>query len=293
MGHRGEPFKSDMSGPITVFMPAYRAEATIVHAVRSVLAQTHADWRLVIIADDDTDYEALLGGAGIRDPRFTFLTSGAVGGGSSRARNIGLEAIDCTHAAILDADDRMKPQKLARAAVLLEDHAIVSTALDVMDEQFHHLRFVGTGASRPLTASEHKWTSFSMDSMLVWDRRRTDARYDPTLPNMTDLDFLLKLWAHVPGGYHLGEPLHDYVKIPTSMSNAPGFTGRMIRSKRLLLERLGQGHYPMADPGAAESVARFLRVSLAAEKAYPAALAANPEALFEDTIEPMLHAAAE
>ena len=80
-----------------------------------------------------------------------------------------------------------------------------------------------------------------MDSMLCWDRRKTDARYDPALPNMTDLDFLLKLWATVPGGYHLGTPLHDYVKVPTSMSNAPGFTERMIKSKRLILERLGQG----------------------------------------------------
>ena len=86
-----------------------------------------------------------------------------------------------------------------------------------------------------------------MDSMLCWDRRKTDARYDPALPNMTDLDFLLKLWAHVPGGYHLGTPLHDYVKVPTSMSNAPGFTERMIHSKKLILSRLAEGHYPMAD----------------------------------------------
>lgn len=277
-----------MASPITVFMPAYRAEGTIVPAVQSVVNQTFSDWRLVIVADDGADYEAVLGRAGLRDERFTFLSSGKVKGGSSRARNIGLDAVDSAHGAILDADDRMKPQKLALASEALDHYPIVSCALDVMDEQFRHLRFVGDGADQAMPAADHKWTSFSMDSMLCWDRRKTDARYDPALPNMTDLDFLLKLWAHVPGGYHLGTPLHDYVKVPTSMSNAPGFTERMIHSKRLILSRIADGHYPMADARAAESVTAFLRISLDAEAAYPDALARNPDALFEDTIEPLL-----
>jgi glycosyltransferase involved in cell wall biosynthesis len=277
-----------MAHPITVFMPAYRAEPTIAEAVQSVVNQTFADWRLVIIADDDADYEAVLGRAGLRDARFTFLSSGKVKGGSSRARNIGLDVVDSAFGAILDADDRMKEGKLAAASHALDEHPIVSCALDVMDEGFRHLRFVGQGDDRPMSAADHKWTSFSMDSMLCWDRRKTDARYDPALPNMTDLDFLLKLWEHVPGGYHLGTPLHDYVKIPTSMSNAPGFTERMIRSKTLILTRLAEGHYPMADGSARESVSDFLTVSLQAEAAYPAALEANPDALFEDTIEPLL-----
>jgi hypothetical protein len=242
----------------------------------------------VIVADDDVDYEAVLGRAGLRDTRFTFLGSGKVRGGSSRARNVGLDAIDCDFGAILDADDRMKPHKLALAAGALDHYPIVSCALDVMDEGFRHLRFVGEGPDRAMSAADHKWTSFSMDSMLCWDRRKTDARYDPELPNMTDLDFLLKLWARVTGGYHLGTPLHDYVKVPTSMSNAPGFTERMIRSKHLILSRLAEGHYPLADERARESVEAFLRVSLEAEAAYPAALAVNPSALFEDTIEPLL-----
>ncbi len=277
-----------MAHPITVFMPAYRAEPTIAAAVQSVVNQTFTDWRLVIVADDDADYEAVLGRAGLRDSRFTFLSSGKVKGGSSRARNIGLDAVDSAYGAILDADDRMKPEKLAAASRALDKYPIVSCALDVMDEEFRHLRFVGTGDDRAMSAADHKWTSFSMDSMLCWDRRKTDARYDPALPNMTDLDFLLKLWAKVAGGYHLGTPLHDYVKIPTSMSNAPGFTERMIHSKQLILSRLAEGHYPMADERARESVERFLRMSLEAEAAYPAALAKNPDALFEDTIEPLL-----
>jgi len=150
---------------------------------------------------------------------------------------------------------------------------------------------VGAGPDRVLRASEHKWVSLSMDTMLVWDRRRADARYDPDLPNMTDLDFLMGLYRTAESEMYLGTPLHDYVKISSSMSNGAGFTERMIHSKTLLLKRLEEGFYPMADPAAAEAIAAFLRLSLEAEKLYPQVLAQRPGALFEDTIEPMIRAA--
>jgi hypothetical protein len=72
------------------------------------------------------------------------------------------------------------------------------------------------------------------------------------------------------------------------MSNGPGFSQKMIASKRELLARLEAGRYPMADPAGPAGIAQFLQISLQAEESYPAALAANPGLLFEDHIEPML-----
>ena len=72
------------------------------------------------------------------------------------------------------------------------------------------------------------------------------------------------------------------------MSNGPGFSEKMIRSKQVLLQRLSAGHYPMADASGPAGIARFLAISLAAEATYPAALADRPGLLFEDHIEPML-----
>jgi hypothetical protein len=72
------------------------------------------------------------------------------------------------------------------------------------------------------------------------------------------------------------------------MSNGEGFTERMIRSKRSLLDRLEHGHYRFAAPDAAEGLIDFLTLSLAAEAAYPDAMAARPGLLFEDHLEPML-----
>lgn len=282
-----------MSGRFSVIMPAYAAEKTIVPATRSVLAQTYENWELVIVSDDGQDYEKLLAGAGIADRRIRHLSSGQVRGGASRARNIALDAISTDYAAILDADDRFKPGKLALCAQALESHAIVSTALDVMNDSFVHLRFVGVRTDTVLTAGQHKWVNFSMDSMVAWDRRRADARYEPGLPNLTDLDFLMKLYRTSATSFHLGTALHDYVKMRVSMSNGPGVTERMIGVKTLLLDRLAQGYYSMADTRAAEGISAFLRISLEAERRYESALREQPDLLFEDNLEPMLNAQAQ
>lgn len=275
---------------VAVVIPAYKAETLIEEAVRSVLAQTHADWEAWIVTDDGEDYEELLGRAGLVDKRFHFLSSGRVGAGASRARNLALDRIQTPYVAILDADDRMKPRKLELAVAALAEQPIVASALDVMDQAYNRLRLVGDGPDRVLTPGAYKFVNLSMDSMIVWDRRRCDARYDLELTNMTDLELLMQLWRTAGSVHHLGTPQHDYIKLATSMSNGIGVTEKMIAAKKTLLSRLETNQYRFAAPGTAEGIIAFLGISLAAEAAYPMALEERPGLLFEDHLEPMLRA---
>jgi glycosyltransferase involved in cell wall biosynthesis len=293
MGQASQRFKPQgvaMSGTVAIVTPAFRAQATLAATVRSVLDQSHADWQHWIVADDGFDYAAFLVEQGLNDPRQVFLTSGGVGRGASVTRNVALERLETPYAAILDADDRLKPRKLERAVAALADHGIVTTALDVMTDDFRHLRFVGPGPDRVLRAGAHKWVSLSMDAMVVWDRRRGDGRFDPDMSNMTDLEFLLQLYRTIPESFHIGEPLHDYIKRDGSMSNGKDVTAGMIASKQEIHRRLLGGHYGLPEDDVAGLVG-FLNVSIAAEAAYGAALAAQPGLLFEDHIEPMLRSA--
>jgi glycosyltransferase involved in cell wall biosynthesis len=278
-----------MSQTVAVITPAWKAEDTIAATVRSVLEQTHEDWELWLVADDGADYEQFLAENGIRDRRIKYLSSGGYGRGASNARNVALDQISAPYAAILDADDRLKPEKLARAVAVLETHGIVTSALDVMSDRFEHLRFVGQGPDREVAPGEHKWISLSMDSMLVWDRGKADGRYDPSMSNMTDLEFLLQLYRTVPRSFHLGTPLHDYIKRSSSMSNGKNVAAGMIASKRTIRQRLVEGYYglPASD---VKGLAGFLDVSLRAEALYEGALASRPGLLFEDHLEPMLRA---
>src|SRR5690606_25574028 len=146
---------------VSVVMPAFAAAPYVAEGVRSVLAQTWPHWRLVVISDDGTDYEVLLAGLGLRDSRFRFLTTGRVAAGASHARNLALETVDTDYVAILDADDRFKPGKLARAVAALETHAVVTSALEVMDEGYRPLRRVGAGPDRVLPPAAHKFVCLS------------------------------------------------------------------------------------------------------------------------------------
>lgn len=279
-----------MSKTVAIVTPAYKAQATLAATVRSVLDQTHADWQHWIVADDGFDYAAYLAEQGLNDARQVFLTSGGTGRGASVTRNVALEQIETPYAAILDADDRLKPQKLERAVAALADFGIVTTALDVMTEDFRHLRHVGAGVDRALTPGQHKWVSLSMDAMVVWDRRRGDGRFDPTMSNMTDLEFLLQLYRTNARSFHLGTPLHDYIKRDGSMSNGKDVAAGMIASKSEIRRRLLAGQYELGKDDV-RGLVGFLDVSLKAEAEYGAALAARPGLLFEDHIEPMLKVA--
>lgn len=277
-----------MSKSISIITPAYRATTTIERAVRSALAQTLPNWEMLIVSDDGVDYESLLARAGILDQRLRFLSTGDVGTGSSAARNVALDAAEGDLIAILDADDLMVPQKLALASVKLDTYGIVSTGLSVVDKELQSLRKVGVGADVFLSAGSYKFTNFSMDSMLVYDRRPIDARYAPDFPHLTDIEFLLKLFAHHEGCFHIGAPLHTYVKEPMSLSNAPGASARLGQTKQRLMALLQAGHYPFADPQATAGLLDFYDRSLTAEQAYAEAFTTNPALLFEDHLETFL-----
>jgi succinoglycan biosynthesis protein ExoO len=46
---------------VSAIIPAFRAEATLPGAARSLLAQTYSRWEAILASDDGVDYLALLG----------------------------------------------------------------------------------------------------------------------------------------------------------------------------------------------------------------------------------------
>ncbi len=168
-----------MSNCVAVITPAFKAQDTLPTTVQSVLEQTHADWQHWIIADDGFDYAGFLGEKGLADPRQVFLTSGGLGRGASVTRNVALEQIEAPYAAILDADDRLKPQKLEKAVEALAEYGIVTTALDVMTMDFTHLRDVGDGADRALTPAS---TNGSASRWIPWWSGTAGAATGATMP---------------------------------------------------------------------------------------------------------------
>ncbi len=103
---------------VTVLMTLYNKGPYVEEAVQSILAQTFTDFDLLVVDDASTDggLEAVKAFA---DPRIRVLES-AGNTGRAAAANRGYDAARGTYIAVLDADDRMMPDRLARQVAFLE-----------------------------------------------------------------------------------------------------------------------------------------------------------------------------
>jgi teichuronic acid biosynthesis glycosyltransferase TuaG len=97
---------------ISVITPVYNSEKYIGDAIRSVLAQTHTNWEMLIADDCSRDNTADVI-KGFDDPRVKYFLL-EKNSGAAIARNKALEAAKGRFIAFLDADDMWKPEKLER-----------------------------------------------------------------------------------------------------------------------------------------------------------------------------------
>jgi len=101
----------------SIVCPAYNAEKYIEATIQSVLAQTRADWELIIIDDGSTDGTASRV-ANYRDKRIHLIRQ--ANHGQSLARNVGAKASQGDRLMFLDSDDLLHPDALARLGNALD-----------------------------------------------------------------------------------------------------------------------------------------------------------------------------
>ncbi|MEM1125125.1 MAG: glycosyltransferase [Bacteroidota bacterium] len=108
---------------VSVVMPVFNSEDTIVRAVMSVLAQTAPDFELIVVDDASTDASSARLDR-INDERIWYVRL-PENRGACAARNVGLEMARGTWVAFMDADDCLDPRRLevlcARAEQLKAD----------------------------------------------------------------------------------------------------------------------------------------------------------------------------
>jgi len=108
-----------MPSMVSIVMPLYNKAPYVERAIRSVLAQTYADFELVVVDDGSTDGGASLV-SGLADLRIRVLKQ--VNQGPGAARNRGVQAAQCPLIAFLDADDEWNPRFLESGIGALEAH---------------------------------------------------------------------------------------------------------------------------------------------------------------------------
>ncbi|HEV7310785.1 glycosyltransferase family 2 protein [Ensifer sp.] len=119
------------SPDVSFVIAAYNAADTIRRAVNSALAQEGVDVEVIVIDDCSSDDTCAVV-AGFGDPRVRLVRL-ARNGGPGAARNAGIDVARGRWIAILDADDSVSPQRLARMTKLASDASseIVVDNIDV------------------------------------------------------------------------------------------------------------------------------------------------------------------
>jgi len=112
------PHATSLTPCVSVVIPAHNAERYVAATVRSVLEQRGADLEILVVDDGSTD-RTVAEVRAIHDPRVTVISI-AASGGAARPRNIGIQRARAPYVSLLDADDLLKPGKLAASVAALE-----------------------------------------------------------------------------------------------------------------------------------------------------------------------------
>lgn len=182
-----------MPTPITIGIPFLNAEATLGDAIRSVFAQTHRDWRLVLVDDGSRD-GSLAVARGVRDSRVQVLSDGENRGLVARLNALAA-ACDTPYLARMDADDLMVPERLERQLAFLRAHP----ETDVLGSAA--VTFRGTaprgirgGTLCPTTVAAVLRGGLYVHPTVVFRAEFARANpYDPAYPRAEDLE----LWCRI------------------------------------------------------------------------------------------------
>jgi teichuronic acid biosynthesis glycosyltransferase TuaG len=121
---------------VSIITPSWNVERFIEETIRSVQAQTFADWELLIVDDCSTDKTPeLIEAISARDPRVKLIRQ-QKNGGPALARQASIDHAQGRYLAFLDSDDLWLPHKLERQlAFAREKRAALSyTAFRRIDE---------------------------------------------------------------------------------------------------------------------------------------------------------------
>ncbi|MEM3484674.1 MAG: glycosyltransferase family 2 protein [Candidatus Methanomethyliaceae archaeon] len=235
---------------VSVIIPAYNAEVSIIHALNSVLCQSIGDIEVIVINDcsEDRTLELLMT---VKDPRLRILNN-IQNVGPAASRNKGIDVAIGQYIAFLDADDALHPQYieyllnctagLGPKSVLASDIWICKSkpdgSMSPLYRKFSRSRLCATGFTvNPITLAaliDHhidikpfmQRQALLEDNVRFWD----SARGEEWLPFLVEL--LLKGWQF----FLVNEGLYYYGVHKSNLSRSY----RMIVREQVSIDRLIQ-----------------------------------------------------
>jgi len=184
---------------ISVVVPSYNAERTILQTVESVQKQTFSDIEIIIINDGSTDRTLELVQS-IKDQRLKIFSY--ENGGLPVSRNRGISHAKGEFISFIDADDLWRPDKLELQLAALQQHPDAGVAyswtsyfIDGQEESifpYHPVFFEGNVYDKLLVNN-----IVGNGSNILVRRKAIESvgEFEPTLKSCEDWDFYIRLAA--------------------------------------------------------------------------------------------------
>ncbi len=176
---------------VSVIIPAYNREETIINSIQSVLRQTFSDFEIIVVDDGSKDHTRQII-TEIQDKRVKLIMHKS-NLGAAAARNTGMRNAQGKYIAWLDSDDEWHPEKLSKqiSALEISDQTQKACISDYLIEEQDQMR---TYTPRiPDRRLLFLGCDLSPGSTLVFEREilGTIGYLDESLPRYEDWDWLL------------------------------------------------------------------------------------------------------
>ena len=184
---------------VSVIMPAWNRAGTIGAAIRSVLAQTHGRFELIVVDDGSTDGTAAEVAHFLDDPRVRLVEGAHLG--VSAARNRGLDHARGEIVAYLDSDNRWNPWFLEVMIRFLRSRGLEAaySGIALRDDLGHLTGYRGDEFDWEACLAQNyvDLNAFCHARALVAER----GGFDTNLRRMVDWDLILRIGRDRAVGY--------------------------------------------------------------------------------------------
>jgi len=183
---------------VSVIIPSYNREKTILRSIQSVLDQTYHDLELIVVDDCSTDRTREIV-ASVDDARVRYVCL-EQNSGACVARNKGIALAKGDHIAFQDSDDAWLPDKLAIQLAALDEHGadVCSCQKQTYNENGEFYRYTQTNLPGGIVDFPTLYRSSRVSTQTILAKRSVfeECQFDPKVKKAQDYDWSLRAGEH-------------------------------------------------------------------------------------------------
>ena len=171
---------------VSIVMPAYNSEKTIIKSIKSILDQSYHNWELLIVDDGSTDKtEKIVLDCIKKDKRIKLIKNN--GKGVSSARNAGIDKSEGEYICFLDSDDLYSKHVLKNRVKFMKEKNVDATTCEIVltDYDFRELGWVIKGKNR-ITFKDFHSCPVHTASVMFKKKVLENLRFDENISNGED-----------------------------------------------------------------------------------------------------------